>query len=373
MFFLSKQKTSLHPLDALKTVYTIDFNKEDLAKALARTKMEEQISAAINEQGFPRAMAMKEAIADKLEEIESFTHALKVRECFCSGERHVFSSGRTVWYPHLHDVEHNGQWIKVGGCGLPRLCPFHGRIDTRRRITKYLPHVEQAARTNRIQLVTLTVPNAPRGGLKSCMDGIWAAFNRLRRSKIWTATGSIVTLEMTFNKVTGSWNVHLHALIAVPYQRNFDWKGIQARWQRLTGALVVDFQQVKRNGEGLTGGLLETLKYVSKFDDVAELDTDDFFEWYHAIFRHRTLRTHGIWNRLEDIKLDDEDEAVEGEQLIGVLQWHWVESEKAVHVFLIQVNNSTTALDEIRDICFTKRQREREKPPRIASNLQKTA
>lgn len=364
-------KNVLHPLDAVQMVEQIDQHSETLDEANDRIALEERISKKINDQGFAKAMAAKEEIAKKLDEIGAHTHALKVRECFCSGERHVFDSGRTVWYPEIREVQdHRGFWVDVGGCGLPKLCPFHGRIETRRRISKYLPHIEVTSHTHRIQFVTFTSLNAPRGHLSDCVRRTWDALRKLQRAKLWTADGSLATLETTYSPETG-WNVHIHALVAVPYWRkgqrvDFDWAKIQKRWESLTGASVVDFKPVNVS-QNLTGGLVETLKYVSKHDDLGDMETDVFAEWYSAFHGHRSLRSYGIWYGLQDIELDDADEAEEGEQLIGVLRWHWLADAKAVRVFLIQVNKSAdraTTYRQIEAVCKVPRRKNKGSPPK---------
>lgn len=338
---------SNNQLGQARTVYAIDFSRESLNEALRRDRLEQMVSEIIGDEGFSAAMKTKEKVADKLEAIGADGHAIKVRECFVCGDLWEYKSGKRVWYPRLREAkDHRGHAVKVGGCGLPKLCQYHARIETRRRLAKYLPHVIKSAKSHRIQFVTLTLLNRPLGQLAEGLEFAWSSFNKMRMSDEWTATGQLATIETTYSEENG-WNLHLHVLVAIPFGRDFSWRRIQERWMAITGATIVDFQRVRGKDGDLARGLVETLKYVSKHEEIASLEDDAFEEWYNAFFGHRTLRSSGIWYGLQNIVLDDEDDNPDADdELIGVFRWVWGPTE-GIRVFLILVNNSTDAVGEL--------------------------
>lgn len=323
----------------------MDKLRNSIRTALKQRQLNELVTQAIQEENFCRAKELQQSVADKLESIQHHTYALKVRNCFAHGHLEIWNADgnlRTRWMPRIWYTQHPmGYDVAVGACGLPKLCPFHARMETRRRIERYLPTIEKSARSGRLRFVTLTTRNAPMGGLATAWDEIWNAWTKLRKSDCWTASGALAAFEVTYSDYDGgSWNAHLHVLCVVPRGVDFSYRRIQAKWEEITGAPIVDFEQVRSSSpDDLVSGLHEVLKYVSKFDDLAAMPDEAFSEWFEFMHGRRALRSYGEWYRLQDLDLDEEE--LVGE-LVAAFDWCWSEAG-GLRVFLIQVNKSLTA------------------------------
>lgn len=319
-----------------------------IKEAINKSQLETIIARILDdEEGFARAKELQQAVADRLRRAGWETHAIKVKNCFSRGHLELWDRGegdfQKRWMPRISYMQHpRGHDVAIGACGLPKLCPFHARIETRRRLERYLPYVQVAVESGqRLKFVTLTTMNVSAGRLQEGWDEIWSAWAKLRRSDCWTASAAIATFEVTWSDYDGgSWNVHLHILAAVPQGVDFSYRRIQQRWQEITGARIVDFKNVKSwSKEGLVKGVAEVLKYVSKFEVVGTLSDSAFAEWVQTVFGRRTLRSYGQWYRLQDLDLDEEEPVGE---LVAAFDWCWSEAG-GLRVFLIQVNKSLTA------------------------------
>lgn len=323
-----------------------------IKEAINKSQLETIIARILDdEEGFARAKELQQAVADRLRRAGWETHAIKVKNCFCRGHLEIWNADgnlRTRWMPRIWYTQHPmGHDVAVGACGLPKLCPFHARMETRRRIERYLPTIEKSARSGRLRFVTLTTRNAPMGGLATVWDEIWNAWTKLRKSDCWTASGALAAFEVTYSDYDGgSWNAHLHVLCVVPRGVDFSYRRIQAKWEEITGAPIVDFEQVRSSSpDGLVSGLHEVLKYVSKFDDLAAMPDEAFSEWFEFMHGRRALRSYGEWYRLQDLDLDEEEPVGE---LVAAFDWRW-SRESGISVFLIQVNKSMLASEEERE------------------------
>lgn len=77
------------------------------------------------------------------------------------------------------------------------------------------------------------------------------------------------------------------------YLPSFDWAAVKDEWFEITGdSLVVHFSQDCQN---LRSTLAETVKYVTKFSDLAPAD---LWTLHKALQRRRTLRGFGCLHNL---------------------------------------------------------------------------
>lgn len=175
--------------------------------------------------------------------------AARLARCHQAGDLELFASG---------ELRSRAEYR----CKQRRLCPWCAREEAGRRMRRLRPLLA-AANPKRLQFCTLTMANIPVGELAAGEAAFWAAWDKLRRRRAWAegVLGSQVVLEQTWNSRTQSHHVHAHvALLANDVWRGgFSWAKVQADWQALTGAPVVDFRPL----DGV-GGLLEVTKYATK-------------------------------------------------------------------------------------------------------------
>jgi hypothetical protein len=97
-----------------------------------------------------------------------------------------------------------------------------------------LPRVEAAVSgMKQPKHVVLTLPNYPRGKLLVMWKDLYAAFVRLKRSRLWDCVqGGIVARGLTFEPIKKTWHGHLHLLIDSDYIPKDD---LKRAWAKATG------------------------------------------------------------------------------------------------------------------------------------------
>lgn len=339
--------------------------KEEARAALGewrgRARVEAAASQVIRLESFAKARRIAHAMAVKLGEVGRPALSEKVEACFKTGRLMIWEEGKT--------------FEPGSACGYAKLCPFHARIEAKRRLARYLDPVSSSADGGRIQFGTLTIRNANQGEYAEVAGRIWEAWGKLRRLKLWEpVTAAMVNLETTW---TGSFNIHLHVLLAVPWGQDFNWGQIREAWHRLSGSEWVHFKPVEVKGLGLVYALKELVKYPAKFEARDDLNMDSpvdwdtqaggglldmpleaFAEWLDYIHGSRTMRTYGEWFNIPE---PDPGEEPDRGELLG--EFRWTSGAEGVDVFLIRVHNSAGLLGWAQATRKEKGSQESQEPP----------
>lgn len=153
--------------------------------------------------------------------------------------------------------------------------------------------------------ITITQRNCPLDELRSQITAMGKAWHRLTQRKAWPAVGWIKSLEVTKGK-DGLAHPHYHALLLVN-PGYFSGQGYvsQKRWCELWQSVMkleylpsVNVKRVKpqpntEDKSGIVTGILETLKYSVKPEDVM-----NDAEWLYGVTRElhktRAVATGGI-------------------------------------------------------------------------------
>lgn len=214
-----------------------------------------------------------------------------------------------------------GRWYKLGRCPNgghrlePQPCNSMFCADcAARRSRSLLPRILQRCRKRgkRYWFLTLTLPSIPslsRGQL----DRLIKSFARLRRSSTWShvkivgrtwvgVTGGLYSIECTFNKQSGAWHPHIHALIEIPANHPGDWlTALKAEWLRVTGDAkylhLTPVYGVSKSGKKLyrrvnQRSLKELVKYVTKSADFSD-QPERVVEFYEAFQNVRRVQAFG--------------------------------------------------------------------------------
>ena len=131
-----------------------------------------------------------------------------------------------------------------------------------------------------------------------------AAWRRLVLLKRWPAVGFVRAVEVTRNKETNEAHPHFHVLLMVPstyfgrgYIKQEDWRSLWQRALRVDYLPVVNVKAVKgKSGktDDLALGLLETLKYQTKPQDLVDAGAAWLAELTHQLHKTRGVSVGGI-------------------------------------------------------------------------------
>ena len=205
------------------------------------------------------------------------------------------------------------------------------------RFLKALPAIEASYPTARWLFLTLTVRNCPITDLRSTIQWMNKAWQRLikRREFAGNTLGWIRTTEVTKGQDGGA-HPHFHVLMMV--RPSYFGKGYvtQARWTelwqecaRLDYTPVVHVQAVKPKGNLVSGdspirrAVYETLKYAVLPDDL--MDRDWLIELTKQVHRLRFIASGGALRNVlredeesnEDLLLlDDESDGSEEQEML---------------------------------------------------------
>lgn len=192
---------------------------------------------------------------------------------------------------------------RVADCGKANTvvrCPSCGKAETyavpircRSRLCRHCARVRsmqwlakmKGVRFTWPMLLTLTL--RPGSDVAALLSLALKSFRILRRAVPALARG-LYAVEV--NENAAGWYVHIHALVDCRWV----YAGkVQAIWQQLTGASVLDVRRVKQHG--FTGALLEVVKYVTKpTGSDSPLTAEQIDELGAAIHGRRLVATWGL-------------------------------------------------------------------------------
>lgn len=219
-------------------------------------------------------------------------------------------------------------------------------------------------------LLTSTTRNVPRGELKAEVKRQVKGFARMARWRRFkrSVLGGMRRIEITFNPVSQTWHVHIHAWLFVRpgyFSRKKDlfvdkpeWAAMLQKAQDLDYSPVVDVRTIR----GVFGGRLlthagrksiqEVAKYCTKpadimhFDDAAGqygCDPDLLKELHEGLADVRMVEYFGLFRKVRsELKRHEEEDAAGPAPEPGVkyrvtriFAWHWAPRRVMSDYFLI--------------------------------------
>lgn len=194
------------------------------------------------------------------------------------------------------------------------VCQWRRSMAWRARFLAAAPQIAEAFPTHRWIFLTLTVRNCPAGELRTTLQQMAAAWQRLVKRGTFPAVGFIRSVEVTRGQDSTA-HPHYHCLLLVKssyfstgYLKHSDWRILWKECLRVDYDPIVNVKSVKSGKAGEENnpirGALETLKYGVKVQDLVS-DA----EWLAAITDqlHKT-RAIAVGGVLRDFLREDEPE-----------------------------------------------------------------
>jgi plasmid rolling circle replication initiator protein Rep len=232
-----------------------------------------------------------------------------------------------------------------------RLCPMcqwrrslkmHGQVQA--VVSKLIADRAAAGRAPyEYSLLTLTVLNCDAAQLSETLDQLQAGWQRLMRRKAVkdAVQGYVRAVEITYNRQTGQYHPHIHALLCVNHSYFNSRKYIpQCKWVDLWHdcARLDYYPQVDiRKAKGDAKGIAEVTKYATKPSDyIMPSDVDQMSAVLDTLMTSCTKRRFAGWGgvmadahsalQLDDVEDGDlihtgYDDA--GESAAGAALWSW--------------------------------------------------
>ena len=243
-------------------------------------------------------------------------------------------------YKHL-PTEERGRKLKSANFCDVRWCSMCAWRKSRKYASETRSVLTQleALRPVRYVFLTLTMRNIPLPELKTAIKTMNRAFNLLTKSPEFEGVvlGYVRALEaLGGNTQAGEAHPHFHVLLVVKPEY-FSGKGYitQARWAELWQRClrvdylpVVDVRKVKPKREGRTArdsGILETVKYIAKPQDIGRLCQSDFEELDRQMKGIKQYTQGGMLKGFEPEK--SEDFSPEEWKLIAEEFYQWTGTE----------------------------------------------
>lgn len=232
-----------------------------------------------------------------------------------------------------------------------RLCPMcqwrrslkmHGQVAA---VIERLTADRRAAGRNPYEysLLTLTVRNCDAAELSATLDQLQQGWQRLMRRKAVQAAvqGYVRAVEITYNRQTGQYHPHIHALLCVNpsyfnsrrYIPQRQWSALWRDCARLDYSPQVDIRKAKGDAKGIA----EVTKYATKPSDyIMPSDVDQMSAVLDTLMTSCTKRRFAGWGgvmadahsalQLDDVEDGDlihtgYDDA--GESAAGAALWSW--------------------------------------------------
>lgn len=239
----------------------------------------------------------------------------------------------------------SARFCRVRHCSV---CQWRRSAKMQSKAFKIFPKVRADFPKHQYIFLTLTVRNCPLVELRSQLDQMNRAWNRLTQRKAFPADGWIRSTEVT-RAADGSAHPHFHCLLMVPpsyftgakYLSQEAWGDLWQRVCRSNYKPMIHVKKVrpKKGTSDLDAAILETLKYsVKPSDMIGESDgnpNDKDREWLleltSQLHKTRAIATGGILKEylkvLEEEPVDlvhiEEDTEVQVEDApIVCTDWH---------------------------------------------------
>lgn len=200
-----------------------------------------------------------------------------------------------------------------------RLCPRCVRRRAAHNRNRIEPALRVALEDRKPSLVTLTQRARVDEPLQEAADRLLAGWQKLRRREGWKSRvkGALLAIEVTRNVVERWYHVHLHVLVDCSWYAQPE---LLADWRDALGLEGVDDKgagaNIQRVRGGLTGGLFEAIKYVTKGissvdddgTDGAALDSWDDEHVRELLVWLRGRRTTRKYGTFYNVHLNDDED-----------------------------------------------------------------
>lgn len=240
------------------------------------------------------------------------------------------------------------------------ICNWRKSMKQSGQMTKVITEVVRQRPTARFIFLTLSVKNAWDGDeLDKSLKAINRAFNRMMGYKKIKKNliGYVRATEVTVNEVNGTYNQHIHVLIAVKptyfkdkenYIEQAEWTSFWQKAMKLDYTPIVHVQIVKDKSKkeiasqlpsGLSSAILETGKYAVKDSDYLTGDFDEdtsiVADLERGLYKKRMIGWGGLFKEIhQQLNLDDEngdlvhldEDSTKEDDVAFVLiaRWNWM-------------------------------------------------
>lgn len=211
------------------------------------------------------------------------------------------------------------QFCRVRHCPV---CQWRRSLMWRARFFSALPRIIDKYPTHRFIFLTLTVKNCPLSELRDTLRHMNKSWERLTKLKRFPAVGSVRSVEVTRGQDELA-HPHFHCLLMVPpsyfgvnYVKQAEWTELWKKSLRAEYTPVVNVKAIKPKKSAqienskefleaaLIAGILETLKYSVKPDDLA-FSPEWLAELTNQLHKTRAISVSGV---LRDFISDEEPE-----------------------------------------------------------------
>ncbi len=173
---------------------------------------------------------------------------------------------------------HDARFCRVRHCPI---CQWRKSLMWRARFFQALPKVIEAYPTARWVFLTLTVENCPLEELRTTLQGMNKAWERLSKRKQFPAIGWVRSVEVTRAKDDRA-HPHFHALLMVPasyftgrlYLKQAEWTELWRQSLRVNYTPIVNVKAVKDRRRSAKSNQPERVSEVVSSSQVGELPAD---------------------------------------------------------------------------------------------------
>lgn len=178
------------------------------------------------------------------------------------------------------------------------VCQWRRSLQWKAKAHKILPWIVEKYPTHRWLFLTLTAQNCKIEELRSTLQQLNRAWQRMSQRKIFPGVGWLRSTEVTRSK-DGSAHPHFHCLLMVKpsyfgkyYIRQSKWVELWKSCLRVDYEPVIDLRAIKQDEQPIVL-LPEILKYCVKESDLVS-DRKWFLELTQQMHSLRTISTGGI-------------------------------------------------------------------------------
>lgn len=206
------------------------------------------------------------------------------------------------------------------------VCQWRKSLYWKAMMYQKYEQLRQEYPTHRFIMLTLTLENPPIGELRSTLQHMNKAWQRLiKRKEFSVVDGWIRTTEVTRDQERPNTHAHPHFHVLLMVKPSYFGKGYlkQMDWVRLWASVLqvnylpnVDVRAVKKKGKAkgepmtdddIKSGVVETLKYAVKPADIMGDSSKASNEWFYELTRQtHKLRFVATGGALKDILKDDD-------------------------------------------------------------------
>ena len=248
-------------------------------------------------------------------------------------------------YLEFSQVQDGESMLTAANFCRERLCPtcsWRRSVRIFSNTSRILDCVEEIDKDCKFLFLTLTIKNCAADELAATLDGMSAAFHRLKNNRAWKSRvkGCIRTLEVTINHEDGTFHPHYHLILAVSksyadkdskiYWTQEQWAEAWRKSARLDYVPHVWIETVK----GRRQGIEEVSKYMAKDSDYILPDNPEETDRVVSILMRdmmgrRLIGYSGVFLAAQRaLKLESPEDGpltdkLRGDIVVAVKKYHW--------------------------------------------------